>query len=547
MTAADDARPRPAKRRKTTPPRPTTQSPITTAHQPPTSTVTLPPLPSRTPHPPTYHYPALLTSPAARTALLSWYATASTRRPMPWRQPFQAPTTLSPAALSQRAYQVWISETMLQQTRVATVVAYWTRWMARWPTIEDLAAAEEEEVVGMWNGLGYYSRARRVWMAARLVCDEGGCLPGDVEGLMRLPGVGRYTAGAVASIAFGVAAPVVDGNVLRVLSRQLGVLGDVKGDKEVVRVLWEAAEELVRAVAGDGEVDEAGVSDRPGNWGQALMELGSTVCAPKPRCEVCPITETCQAFAEGLALAERRHGGGAVEDIEDICTLCAPLQEADEDGDGEKLVKGAKKEPVAGAGRLSRFFAAPQTAEPTATRPPGPDARTLDIIVQHARKFPLKKPKKKVREEETLVCAIRRSSDGRYLIHRRPDKGLLAGLWELPSHTLPKTNDSAIETREPTCVSYVAGLVADGSGKRQRGRSSSLEHLEELGSVPWLFSHLKLTMHVHAFELNDVAGLPALTAQQRWASVEDVDAESMGTGMKKCWALVKERVRGGQG
>ena len=384
-------------------------------------------------------------------------------------------------------------------------------------------------------------------MAARLVCDEGGCLPGDVEGLMRLPGVGRYTAGAVASIVFGVAAPVVDGNVLRVLSRQMGLLGDVKGDKEVVRVLWEAAEELVRAVARDGEVDEARVSDRPGNWGQALMELGSTVCTPKPRCDVCPITGTCRVYAEGLALAEGRRGGGAaVEDIEDACTLCAPFGEAQEGDDGEDLVKEAKKEPAAGEGRLSRFFAAPRGLKGTAAKAPGPDARTMEIIIQHARKFPLKKPKKKVREEETLVCAIRRSSDGRYLIHRRPDKGLLAGLWELPSHTLPKTNDSTTKTREPTCVSYVAELVAEGSGKRGRGQRASPEYLGEFGSVPWLFSHLKLTMHVHVFQLDDAAGLPALAVQQRWASVEDIDAESMGTGMKKCWVLVKERMREGQ-
>ncbi|KAK4119826.1 DNA glycosylase [Parathielavia appendiculata] len=456
---------------------------------------------------------------------------------MPWRKPFLPPSSLSRADLSRRAYEVWISETMLQQTRVATVVGYYQKWMARWPTIWDLAAATEEDVVGMWAGLGYYSRARRVWEAARMVCcvadgdgdGNGGVLPGDVDSLMRLPGVGRYSAGAVAAIVFGVAAPVVDGNVLRVLSRQMGVLGDVKADRTVVELLWAAAGELVKAVAGDG------VSERPGHWGQALMELGSTVCMPKPNCTACPITETCRAYAEGLALANRggvRIKEGVVEDVEDLCTLCAPLEETAENED-EGSEPASK--PSRNGGILSRFFATTQTPRQTTTAS-GIDARTMTVIINHARKFPLKKPKKRVREEETLVCAIRRASDGRYLIHQRPAKGLLAGLWELPSHTLPVTNDSSPESRRTQALPYVAELVATQRNKR------AVKHVCEIGSVPWLFSHLKLTMHVHLFEIDDAERLPEQGPRERWASAQDIETESMGTGMKRCWALVKKRI-----
>lgn len=436
--------------------------------------------------------------------------------------------------------------------------------------MRDLAGAREEEVLSVWAGLGYYSRAGRVLKAARGLCasaeeydggeprrgdggggpgaecGEGGdgLLPGTVEGLMRVPGIGRYTAGAVAAIVFGVAAPMVDGNVLRVLSRQMGVFGDVKGDKAVVGLLWDAAERLVESVARDGDDGENGdnggadeVSDRPGRWGQALMELGSTVCTPKPNCAACPITQTCRVYAEGLALAGEKSDVNTMHDIEDPCALCAPLEEALDHGvDG--TVKAPKTEPNE-EGRLSRFFATTKPARAMTTTPQTLDSRTLATITHHAKKFPLKKPKKAVRKEEAVVCAIRRSSDGRYLIHRRPETGLLAGLWELPSYTLPASNNSTAKGRKTKAASYVTGMVARNAKDRSVLRSP-IKHVGELGSVPWLFSHLRLTMHVHLFELVDVGNLSDLDAQRRWAHVEDIDKESMGTGMKKCWSIVKE-------
>jgi A/G-specific adenine glycosylase len=203
-----------------------------------------------------------------RRALLDWYG--ATRRDLPWR------ATRDP-------YAIWISEAMLQQTRVETAIPYYERFLARFPDVQALADAEADDVLGVWAGLGYYSRARNLHAAARVVVDEyGGELPDDVASLRTLPGVGPYTAGAVASIAFDRAEPVVDGNVLRVLTR-LRAIGDDARRAATVRRLWEEAAALVRG-------------PRPGDLNQALMELGARVCTPRaPHCPDCPVAHHCQA------------------------------------------------------------------------------------------------------------------------------------------------------------------------------------------------------------------------------------------------------------
>lgn len=207
-------------------------------------------------------------------ALLAWYDTY--RRRMPWRED---PTP----------YHVLLSELMLQQTRVDTVIPYFERFVARWPTLEDFARADEEEVMQMWAGLGYYRRARNLLKAARAAVDAGG-LTGDPKALRELPGIGPYTAGAIASIAFGTQTPVVDGNVERVLSRVYADPAD-PGTTKGKRRFWELAGELVPA-------------DRAGDYNQALMELGATVCKPRnPRCDDCPWFEPCQARAADQQLA----------------------------------------------------------------------------------------------------------------------------------------------------------------------------------------------------------------------------------------------------
>jgi A/G-specific adenine glycosylase len=206
--------------------------------------------------------------------LLAWFDRH--RRDLPWRR------TRDP-------YRIWVSEVMLQQTQVGTVLPYYERWMARFPTLARLARASEDEVLGVWAGLGYYSRARRLLAGARAVAQErAGQLPKTAAELRRFPGIGEYTAGAIASIAFGQTEPVVDGNVRRVLCRLFGLRGDpTRGP--LARRLGELAGQLVPAL-------------RPGDHNQALMELGATVCTPdRPDCARCPLAQGCVAKQRGLA------------------------------------------------------------------------------------------------------------------------------------------------------------------------------------------------------------------------------------------------------
>ncbi|MFL6231963.1 MAG: A/G-specific adenine glycosylase [Thermoanaerobaculia bacterium] len=203
-------------------------------------------------------------------ALLTWFD--QHRRDLPWRR------TSDP-------YKIWLSEVMLQQTRVETVLPFYNRFLERFPAVEDLARAEVEEVLALWSGLGYYRRARQLHAAARQVA-EAGEFPSTVEGLLALPGIGSYTAAAVASIAFGVAAPVMDGNVERVLSRVLALGEDPKSGGARKKLLAAAAELLDPA--------------RPGDSNQALMELGATLCSPRrPKCLLCPLRPGCRAAREG--------------------------------------------------------------------------------------------------------------------------------------------------------------------------------------------------------------------------------------------------------
>ncbi len=208
--------------------------------------------------------------------ILRWYRAA--RRDLPWRR------TNDP-------YAVWLSETMLQQTRVETVVPYYERFLRELPTLGSLAEASEEKVLSLWSGLGYYRRARMLHAAAKRVTHlHGGRLPSDTDTLRSLEGVGAYTAGAVASIAFGQRAAVVDGNVGRVLARLYAVSDDIKSTRGQARV-WSLAEDLAKHEEGEA-----------GDWTQALMELGATVCVPRePRCERCPVQDRCLARARGIA------------------------------------------------------------------------------------------------------------------------------------------------------------------------------------------------------------------------------------------------------
>lgn len=210
-----------------------------------------------------------------RRALLKWYREEA--RDLPWRR------TKDP-------YRIWLSEIILQQTRVDQGTPYYERFVTTFPTVEDLAAASEDQVLKLWEGLGYYTRARNLHAAAKIVAEKhDGKFPEKAELLQLLPGVGRYTAGAIGSIAFGERVPVVDGNVKRVLARLFNIERSID-ETETEKDLWAMAGKLVP-------------KDAPGDFNQAVMELGARVCTPKkPSCDACPVAPSCIARADGTQL-----------------------------------------------------------------------------------------------------------------------------------------------------------------------------------------------------------------------------------------------------
>jgi A/G-specific adenine glycosylase len=210
-----------------------------------------------------------------RRRVRAWYARHA--RDLPWRN-------------RRDPYAIWVSEIMLQQTQVATVKPYFERFLAAFPGIEALAAADEDDVLRLWEGLGYYRRARQMHQAAKIIAgDHGGSFPRDPQSVRRLPGIGRYTAGAILSIAFNAREPILEANTTRLLGRLLAFRGDA-GSAAGQRLLWAMAEAVLPR-------------KNAGPFNQALMELGSEVCLPKtPRCGECPVFSLCRAFAEGVQL-----------------------------------------------------------------------------------------------------------------------------------------------------------------------------------------------------------------------------------------------------
>jgi len=313
---------------------------------------------------------------------------------------------------------------MLQQTRVETVLPYYARFLARFPDVGSLARAEIDEVLGLWTGLGYYSRARNLHRAARVVVERhAGSLPDDATSLRALPGIGPYTAGAVASIAFDRPEPIVDGNVARVLSRLHGLREDIAAASSRKR-LWEEA-----AALADGP--------EPGALNQALMELGATVCTPRaPRCAACPITRDCDAHRAG-------------------------------------------------------------------------DAESL----------PYKPRRTRVREVDAVAALVLRR--GRALAVRRPDTGLLAGMWELPG--------GDVAAGEPA-DDAIARTLAERVGLR-------LADSRALGSVEHGFTHIALRLHV--FHCRVAAGRVRLRGPtaHRWLAPQELRALPQGGPTRKALDL----------
>lgn len=310
------------------------------------------------------------TLPMDTERLLAWYR--ANRRDLPWRR------TSDP-------YRIWLSEIMLQQTRVEAVKPYYARFLEVCPTVNDLAALPEEQLLKLWEGLGYYSRAKNLQKAAKILAEQyGGEMPADYEKIRALPGVGDYTAGAIASIAFGVRVPAVDGNVLRVLARLVGSFADIAA-QETKKNFREALSAVVPTDAGD--------------FTQAMIELGATVCVPngEARCGECPLRESCRANAENLTAI-----------------------------------------------------------------------------------LPVRAPKRPRRIEERTVLVIR---DGEgVVLHKRPPKGLLAGLFEFPN---TEGHLSAGETSD-----FIRALGAEPL------------RVEPLGAAKHIFTHVEWNMIGYAVTLS---------------------------------------------
>ncbi|KAM9762359.1 adenine DNA glycosylase isoform 2-T2 [Menidia menidia] len=396
-----------------------------------------------------------------RSQLLGWYDRE--RRELPWRTLAE-----TEADLNIRTYAVWVSEIMLQQTQVSTATDYYNRWM--------------KEVNQMWAGLGYYSRGRRLYEGARkVVLELGGQMPQSSGQLLdQLPGVGRYTAGAVASIALGQVTGAVDGNVVRVLCR-LRAVGADSSSPAVQGALWALADLLVDP-------------QRPGDFNQALMELGAQICTPKgAECSRCPLRTSCHAL--------HRAGGKKQPEPPDV----------------EECVGGA-----------------------CALCPREPWDDRLGV-----HNFPRRPVKKPPRPERTLTCVVTRDQGGgqEHLVVQRPHKGLLAGLWEFPSLPEPEGSSPALNRR------ILGNEVSRVLGSRPAHSP------QFVGEVVHVFSHIHQTYVVHSLRWGpDVAmatadGAPgvamATAAGVRWLGREALLDAAMSTGQKKILKLF-ESVESGE-
>ena len=332
--------------------------------------------------------------------LLAWYA--ENARPLPWRR-------------SRDAYAVWVSEIMLQQTRVETVIPYYERWMAHFPDLPSLAGADEQDVLRLWEGLGYYSRVRNLLRSAKIIMETyDGKMPRDRRALEKLPGIGRYTAGAIASIAFNQDEPVLDGNIRRVLARIFDISLSINSPA-AEQFFWELAARLLPA-------------GKASDFNQALMDLGATICAPRaPDCERCPVRKLCKANLLGLQ-SER---------------------------------------PV------------------TDARAPVPHHTVTAAVIQR---------------------------NGLFLIARRPQNGLLGGLWEFPG--------GKQEPDEP--------LEACLTREIKEELDTHIEVGEAFGVYEHAYTHFTVTLHAFLCTISCGEPQPVEASALAWAAPADLAAYPMG-------------------
>ncbi|KAG8193187.1 hypothetical protein JTE90_005537 [Oedothorax gibbosus] len=415
---------------------------------------------------------------SVQTNLLKWYDME--QRTLPWRD--IAKTEQDPNI---RGYSVWVSEVMLQQTQVATVIPYFNKWIKQWPTVESLSMADVEDVLRTWAGLGYYSRGRRLHEGAKIVTDKlGGNIPNNVPELMKLlPGIGAYSASAIASVAFQKPVGVVDGNVVRVLSR-MRILGSPVSQTQVREHLWDLANKMVSPA-------------RPGDFNQALMELGATVCTPQnPNCSSCPVNSNCSAY-----LMTKDHK---------VCSLDSFMKK---DVQNKKVLASKSNNidvpDIENIGECSFCL-------PTSVWHENPQVTA----------FPCKVEKKSARQEKVTVLVIKRAE--KLFLTRRPEKGLLAGLWEFPSCIVSEDSDKGIKS-------------AFESIARELGVPTSvLSSKSFVGEVIHLFSHIHTTYIVNHIVLENSVKMKSTKKENMWITEEEFNSAAVSTAMKKVLAIVKK-------
>ncbi|KAM9999600.1 hypothetical protein ACTFIZ_008055 [Dictyostelium cf. discoideum] len=328
-----------------------------------------------------------------RESMLRWYE--KNKRDLPWRK---HESSFDENVI---AYRVWVSEIMLQQTRVATVIEYFNRWIEKWPTINDLASTTIEEVNKVWSGLGYYRRAKNLWLGSKYVVDNfNSKIPSDVKSLLEINGIGPYTAGAISSIAFNNPVPLVDGNVIRVLSRVRSIGANPKLSS-TVKLFWELGNDLVESV------------ENPCNFNQSLMELGATICSVQsPQCKQCPIQSNCQAYQQEKQFIKP-------EPKNSISKFFQPKNNNNNTNDIESSSSSSIKPTV--TLNLTDICKICQSFEDS-------DGPTESVC-----RYPKKVLKTKARDENVNVFLIHQKKSNLFLLTQRPDTGLLASLYEAPS------------------------------------------------------------------------------------------------------------------
>ncbi|RXG57266.1 Adenine DNA glycosylase [Armadillidium vulgare] len=410
-----------------------------------------------------------------RQLLLEWYD--ANHRVLPWRNIANTETDYD-----KRAYAVWVSEIMCQQTQVATVIDYYNKWMLQWPTVDKLADASLEEVNKTWAGLGYYSRAKRLHEGAlKVTRNMNGKFPKGRDCIRKeLPGVGRYTASAIASISSKEPVGVVDGNVFRVLSRIRAIGADISSQC-VIEEMWKMSDELV---------DE----DEPGDFNQALMELGALICTPKtPKCGSCPVKNLCVSYS----LADKKAIGKFSEN------------------------KRSKNCIV-----------------------------DLECRVQN---FPRKSKKTLVKNKISAVIIVRKEAEvnvPQYLFIQRPKKGLLANLWEFVSVVVSHDNENEHNNTEEKPLmeideTFIKKKLESSLKDDFKFPDKIIKNLKYVSEVTHIFSHIHQIYKVYEVTCHDSSihiSYPQNYQGVKWMSEEVFLVCATSTAMKKVFKAYKTSI-----